>query len=284
MRTHRALLSLCLTGLSGAALANCGWGEHGTSHEARVEPTATPAHTNFTGQTWGNPQQRDTVKGYIKKLMDETHQVPDTAAKKGGPRGSPGSSDKLAPGQLEELISTVIFGAEKLMPASLKDEEKWALICVEMSVESAFVPNTSGVNPGDNSKRSVGVLQLTLPGMWDDIWRSHGKVDGLIHYDGSPWSPKDTTNDQLEHSIWDGAIAALWAITEQGRRGAPDNFDGPDGPMPKTWRTSELCWVLGAPAARSGNDLAGQREAYQVDQEAELKFLGFDPSLFDTAY
>ena len=280
-----AMLSIALA----LSLSACGWfDKDDPQHDVtpHAVPTADPAApTAFTGKTWGFPAQRDTVRGYIQKLMDESRVVPDTAAKKGGPRGSPGSFAKLSGPDREEFVSAIIHGAERFLPKSLKDEEKWALVCAEISIESAFVPGTRGVNPGDNSKISVSPLQITIPGMWDDIFKQYAKLPGLTHYDGKPWDPKDTTDDMLEHSIWDGITASLFCITEQGRRGCPDWFGGPDGPCPKSMRTSFLAWVIGAPALKTpGGDLAGQRDAYIASISTDLKLLGFSETLIDAAF
>lgn len=264
---------------------------------AQPTPQAAPAPQPDKFSAPGNPQalmadfqRKAVVIEYMRKLMDETRTVPDTAAKKGGPRGSPGSFAKLSSAQVEEFAAAIIYGAKRYLPQSLKDEERWALVCAEISIESAFQPGTKGVNPGDNSKVSVGPLQLTLPGMWDDLFRQYASGDGLVHYDGSPWNPKDTKNEALENSIYDGIVAALWCITEQGRRGCPDWFGGPDGPCPKNMHTSFLAWVIGGPALKSGGDLGsydgsgGQRDAYLASIGTDLKLLGFDVSLINTAF
>lgn len=255
-----------------------------------VAPAKDVPHTAFANGQWGTQAQRDTVRTYIRRLMDESRIVPDTAAKKGGPRGSPGSFAKLAPGQVEEFITAIIKGSELFMPKSLKDEERWALVSAEISIESAFVPGTSGPNPGDPSKRSVGPLQLTLPQMWDDTFRQYANLPGLTHFDGSPWDTKTTDNGALQTSIHDGIIAGLYCITEQGRRGCPDWFGGPDGPCPKNMHTAFLGWVIGCPAVKSGGDLGsydgsgGQRDAYIASISTDLQMLGFSPELINTAF
>ena len=235
--------------------------------------------------------QKATVREMMRRLMDETRIVPDTAAKKGGPRGSPGSFAKLSEAQVDEFVTAIIQGAKLFLPQSLKDEERWALVAAEISIESAFTPGTSGTNPGDTSKVSVGPLQLTLPGMWDDIFRQYANIPGLTHYDGSPWDTKTTDNEALKTSIYDGVIAALWCITEQGRRGCPDWFGQPsDGPCAKSMRTAFLAWVIGGPALKSGGDLGsydgsgGQRDAYLASIETDLKLLGFGVELIDAKF
>ena len=284
MSTHFFALGLLLM-----TTVRCGWNDWPTLHNARVDASADAAPTSFTGTTWGTVQQRDVVRGYIRKLCNETRIVPDTAAKKGGPRGSPGSFEKLSGENVEEFISAIIHGAEKFLPKHLSNEERWALVCAEISIESAFVPNTSGANPGNTSLMSVGPLQITI-GIWDDIFRQYANISGLAHYDGTPWAPKDTTADMLTHSIFDSITASLWCITEQGRRGCPEWFGGPDGPMPKSLKTSYLAWVIGGPALKSGGDLGsydgsgGQRDAYIASIQTDLRLLGFDVGLVDATF
>lgn len=231
---------------------------------------------------FGNSQDRDTVRGYMQKLMNVTRTVPDTAARKGGPRGSPGSFEKLSQQQVDEFISAIIYGSKLFMPKSLSLDKQTALVCAEISIESAFQVGTSGVNPGDNSKRSVGPLQLTL-GIWDDIFRQYANLN-IKHYDGSAWNSKDTNSDALANCIFDNIVASLWCICEQGRRGCPEWFGGPDGPCPKTWRTSEIAWVCGQNAMRNNTDLDGQREMYIASETVDLQLLGLDVSLLDTQY
>ncbi len=256
------------------------------SAPAQPQPAQQP-----TAGPFGTPEQRQVVREYMRRLMDETRIVPDTAAKKGGPRGSPGSFAKLSGEQVEEFISAIIYGAARYMPKSLTDEQRWALVCAEISIESAFQVATSGVNPGDGRYVSVGPLQLTIsntpgvPGMWEDIFRQYAPGDGLIHHDGSPWNPKDTSVDALRTSIFDGVVAALWCITEQGRRGCPEWMGGPDGPCAKDMQTAFLGWVIGCPATKTpGGDLAGQRDMYLASISTDLKMLGFDPGLIQTVF
>ena len=269
---------------SALCLLMAACGEHWKGYQAHPhEHAECPSETVFTGKTWGNPEQRDQVKTWIKRLMNETRIVPGANGKPDSPRGSPGQFEKLDGAIVEEYISALLYAGEMFMPKSLKWDERSVLLATEVSIESAFVVGTAGANPGNTSMTSVGPLQWTKE-IWTPIFKTQPHIPGLIHYDGRPWEPKDTTDDMVINSVWDNISASAWAITSQGKQGAPDNIGGPDGPMPKQFFSGCLCWVLGAPAARSGGDLAGQRLPYRNSMATDLKMLGYPESLLDTPF
>lgn len=247
-----------------------------------AQPAASPL--------FGTDQERAQVRGWIQRLMDETRVVPDSAARKGGPRGSPGSYAKLSSPQVEEFVSAIIFAGDRFSPQSLPLDQRRVLVAAEISIESAFTPGTSGANPGNAEYISVGPLQLTLnsnpsgKGMWDDTFRQYAKISGLVHADGSPWEPSTTSREQFCQSIFDGVVSAYWCITEQARRGIPDWFGGPDGPMPRTMENAFLGWVIGLQALKTGGDLAGQRDFYINSISTDLRLLGYDPSLIHSSF
>lgn len=269
-----------------AALSSCGRNEQcdATPHaHCDAAPSGTSGNTLYTGTTWGNEEQRATVRTWIQRLMNETRIVPGSYGKPDSPRGSPGQFEKLPGPVVEEYISALLYAGEMFMPKSLKWDERTVLLASEVSIESAFVTNTAGANPGNMAMTSVGPLQWTKE-IWTPIFKKQAQIPGLTHYDGSVWNPADTTDEMVINSVWDNIVASAYVITQQGRQGAPDELHGQDGPMPKQFFTGCLCWVLGCGAAKTGGDLAEQRQPYRHAMATDLKMLGYPESLLDTNF
>lgn len=258
----------------------------GPSAAAPAAPTSAPATKASSppaqaGTTAGADVKAE-IKDVIKKLMNVPRQVPGYNETRGGP----GNFEQLPAAVLDEYVASILDCAERFLPKSLPLSAKVALLAADISAESAFRVGTAGMNPNPQYGMSVGVQQVT-PSIWVPMFKERANLPGLTHYDGSPWNPADTTMESPSTSIWDNMHIANWAISEQAKSHAGNpgaQARGEDvGTCPATWWTGLYCWVSGYPACRCNGDQA-QSQHYRAMQTADLKVLGLDPALLDSAF
>ena len=257
-----------------------------TETKVTPPPAAAPASTPAAPAAEGDEEAlKTTISGWIETLMDTPRQVPADNLHQAETRGGPGNYAKLADKDKAEIIAGIIYCAKTFLPQHISLAERAALICVDISAESAFRIGTSGMNPNAAAGLSTNLQQVT-GSIWIPEFQKRGRVDGLHHYDGSSWNPADTQINSATDSLWDGLVLANWAISEQAKSGAGNpraaEFGEDVGSLPHTWETGLASWCVGYPAARKGPgdpDWEQQMPHYYNMQRTDLKLIGFPESL-----
>ena len=277
MRTAPALAAVL-------ALAACG-----DPKAAPPTPLATPVTAPHTAILPAEARQK--IASMIQKVMDTPRTVPAAGPRRAEVRGGPGNFAKLTVAQVDELVASIAFVADKFLPAKLKPEEKWAIIVADGSAETAF--RMESMVPKDRPANDCAASPYhVIPGTWVPIFKQRAQLPDLKQYNGSPWVTGLTTCEQVRDSLWMGSVLAWWEISEQAKAGGANpraaefHEDGP-GPMPKTIRSGILCHLLGYPEARKGPGSPGyeaQAPWYFSMQKTDLNLLGYDISLLDTPF